>query len=323
MENTQNTPARKQAPKAGPVSKSTFIAGSLAILTATVFWGLNIPVVKALEAHWMNADTITACRLIGGCLLFWVASIFVKSEKIAKSDWWRIIVGGGVGLFAFIYLLNLSMKYANPIDVSIIMTLPPAFVILIGVLFQHRRPSWIEYLGVAVAFAGAVIVIVAGKGSGHAGSNNLLGDMIALASTLCYSLYLVITEKPSHTYRPVNILRWTFLFAAIPSLFLLGSFKDMPLLQEAPAVPWIEIGFVVLCVSFAAYFLLSAALKDIGSELVSLYQYLLPVFATIGAVLMGLDRLHWIQVAAMAIIIAGMVMTNLGKRRRAKKSANA
>ena len=48
----------------------------------------------------------------------------------------------------------------------------------------------------------------------------------------------------------------------------------------------------------------------------SLYQYLLPAFATISAVLMGLDKLKWIQVLAMAIIIAGMVLTNIGKRRK-------
>ena len=57
-------------------------------------------------------------------------------------------------------------------------------------------------------------------------------------------------------------------------------------------------------------------LAGIGSELVSLYQYLLPVFFFFSAVLMGLDTLRWAQVAAMAVIIAGMVLTNIGKRHR-------
>ena len=41
------------------------------------------------------------------------------------------------------------------------------------------------------------------------------------------------------------------------------------------------------------------------------------------AVLMGLDRLKWVQVAAMVIIVAGMVLTNAGKRRRAKADATS
>lgn len=309
----------KQTSGEKPVSAGTFLAGSLAILIATIFWGVNIPVVKALVPDIMSANSITVCRLVGGAALFWLASVFVKTQKIDRPDWWRLIVGGAVGLFCFIWLLNLSMKYANPIDVSIIMTLPPAFVILIGVIFQGRRPSLIEYLGVVAAFAGAVVVIV-GQGSGAKGSDNLLGELIAVASTLCYSVYLVITEGPSHKYSPVSMLRWTFLFASVPALFLLGSFRDNTILHSATATPWIEIGFIVLCPSFLAYFLLSGALKRIGSELVSLYQYLLPVFATIAAVLMGLDKLKAIQVAAMGIIIVGMVLTNIGKRRRVRKA---
>lgn len=34
---------------------------------------------------------------------------------------------------------------------------------------------------------------------------------------------------------------------------------------------------------------------------------------------MGLDKLHWIQVLAMAIIVVGMALTNIGKRRRQAK----
>lgn len=314
MEKTTSMPAgsASQRPSVG-----IFLFGSAFILIATIFWGVNIPVSKALIPGYMTADSITVSRLIGGAILFWIASLFVKTNKIARRDWWRLIVGGAVGLFAFIYLLNLSMKYANPIDVSIIMTLPPAFVILIGVIFQHRRPGALEYLGIAIGFIGALIVILCGKSGGEKGSNELLGNLIALASSLCYALYLVITERPSHTYHPVSMLRWTFLFASVPALFMLGSFNNLGLFHTSSATPWIEIGFIVLGPSFLAYFFLSGALKRIGSELVSLYQYLLPVFATIAAVIMGLGHVKWMQVAAMLLIVAGMALTNVGKRRRA------
>lgn len=296
-------------------SATGFLFGSGCILLATVFWGVNIPVVKALVPEWMSADAVTAVRILGAGALFWLVSIFTHSDRIARADWWRLIVGGAVGLFCFIYLLNLSLKYANPIDVSIIMTLPPVFVLLIGVLFQHNRPSLMEYVGVVVGLAGAVVVILGGSG-GRDGQSNLIGNLIALASTVCYSIYLVITEKPSHAYHPVSMLKWVFLFAAVPALILIPSFNDMPLLRTSDAAPWIEIGFVWLCPSFLAYFLLSPALKGIGSELVSLYQYLIPVFAAIASVMMGVGRLHVVEVVAMGIIILGMVCTNIGKRRR-------
>ena len=296
-------------------SVGKFIAGNACILVATIFWGVNVSFTKALIPQWMTSESISAVRLVGGCLLFWLASLFVRNARIDRADWKLILLGGVIGLFGFIYLFVMSLRYGNPIDISIIMTLPPMFVLLMGVLFRHARPSWIELAGVAVSFVGAVIVILDGN-SGKAGSDNLLGDVLAVASCICYAFYLVILEQPTRKYPPVTLLRWVFLFSAIPGAFLAIGFDKLPILHASVAAPWLEIGFMLLCPTFIAYFLVQPAIRSIGSELVSLYQYLLPVFATVSAVLMGLDTLRWAQVAAMAVIIAGMVLTNIGKRHR-------
>ncbi|MCM1005281.1 MAG: DMT family transporter [Prevotella sp.] len=294
---------------------STFLIGNLCILIAAIFWGLNVPITKVLIPEWMTGNGISAVRLVGGCILLWLVSLFVQTKSIDRSDWLKIVLGGTIGLFGFIFLFVNSLRYGNPIDISIIMTMPPMFVILIGIIFLHERPSWIEYLGVIISFVGAFIVIADGS-SGKAGSDNMLGDLMAVASTICYAFYLVILQKPTVKYKPINLLRWVFLFAAIPALFLLPGMQNEPIVHTTELTPWLEIGFILLCPTFLAYFLVQPAVKDIGSELVSLYQYLLPVFATIASVLMGIDQLRPMQVVAMGIIIIGMVFTNIGKKHR-------
>ncbi|MDE5555691.1 MAG: DMT family transporter, partial [Muribaculaceae bacterium] len=170
-DNNTNQPVKKS-------SASGAITGNLCILIATIFWGMNVSFTKALIPSWMTANGIIVVRLIGGCLLMWAVSLFLKCDKIAKRDWIKLIFGGTVGLFGFIYLFVTSLRYGNPIDISIIMTLPPIFVILIGVIFLKQRPSFIEYIGIAISMAGAAIVILAGH-SGKSGSDNLLGDILA------------------------------------------------------------------------------------------------------------------------------------------------
>lgn len=313
----ESRPTTQPAPS--PQTPKGALIGNGLMLITTIFWGVNVSVTKALIPQWMSANGIIVTRLIGGCILMWLASLFMKNRHIDRSDWLKLILGGGIGLFAFIYLFITSLRYGNPIDISIIMTLPPMFVILIGVIFLKRRPSLIEYIGVIVSMAGAVVVILAGQ-AGKNGPDNLLGDLLAVASTLCYAFYLVILEKPTAKYKPVTMLRWVFLFSAIPALLLLPGLQHMPILHSTSATPWLEIMFILLCPTFLAYFMVQPSIKLIGSELVSLYQYLLPVFATLSAVAMGLDRLKWVQVIAMAIIVAGMILTNIGKRRRVKAS---
>lgn len=307
--------------------KKGFFIGNLCILIAVIFWGVNVSVTKALIPEWMTAYGIIIVRLVGGAILMWLASLFIKCAKIQKGDWLKLILGGAIGLFLFIFLFILSLKYGNPIDISIIMTLPPIFVIIMGVLFLKQRPFWLEYVGVVVSFVGAAIVILGGDVHHHehvhhiheyTAKGNIIGDILAIVSTICYAFYLVILEGPTKTYKPITMLRWVFLFSAIPALVLIPWATKEPIFHTREAVPWIEIAFILFCVTFIAYFLVEPAIKYIGSELVAIYQYLLPVFATISAVLMGLAKLHWLQVIAMGIIVVGMVCTNVGKKYRKK-----
>ncbi len=294
---------------------AALIKGNLFILIATIFFGVNIPVVKFLIPQWMTAMDVSVFRLGGACILFWIASAFMKPQRIDHEDWKSLLLGGAIGLFSFIYLFNLSLSYGNPIDISIIMTLPPVFVILIDAVFRHRKISRLEIIGIIIAFAGAVIVIMsAGNRDSH--SSSLAGDLLALASALCYALYLIFTERPSKKYHPVSMLRWIFLFAAIPASILLPDLFHAKIVHDYSLQPWLMIGFVIVCPTFLAYFLVSPAIKIIGSELVSIYQYLVPVIATIASVAMGLCNIHWQQIAAVVIIISGMSITTVASRRQ-------
>lgn len=296
------------------------VGGNACILLATLFWGVNVPVTKALIPEWMSADGVSAIRLIGGCALFWIVSTFTTHRKVDRADWIKFISAGVFGLFGFIYLFVKSLSYGDPIDISIIMTLSPVIVILVDVIFKSARPSIIEYAGVITSFAGAIIVILDAGGDMKAGSDRLLGDALALASAICYAVYLVVLESPSKVYRPVTMLRWVFLFAAIPGLLLIQGMSEMPIISSAEISPWLEISFILLCPTFMAYFLVQPAIKRIGSELVSIYQYLVPVVAAIASVAMGIGDLRWMQIAAMAVIIVGMVVTTLAKRRSIRRT---
>ncbi len=300
---------------AGAPTAIDYIKGNTFILIATIFFGANIPVVKFLIPEWMSSTDVTLVRLAGGCLMMWLASVFIKTSPIARGDMKRIAFGGGLGVFAFMYLFNLSLKYGDPIDISIIMTLPPVMIFVYDFIFRHQRRSAGEYFGVVLGLLGAALVILLQRGSGAATHHNLTGDLLALASAACYSFYLIVIEKTSHKYRPVSYLRWVFLFACIPALVLVPGFVHAPILASGAAAEWGYVAFIVLCPTFLSYILISPATKLIGS-VVSIYQYLVPVFATIGSVMMHLAHLHIVQAVAMAAIIAGMLITEIAKRRR-------
>lgn len=297
-------------------SLENILFGNACILTATIFWGVNYPFTKALIPDFMSSEGVAAFRVIGGCLLFWLSSLFIKGDKIEKQDFLKIVIGGALGLFGCIYLFVIALDYGSAIDIAIIMTLQPAFVMLIEVVFLHRRPDLTEYIGLAVSFIGAALIILTRHTVTSHANDFLLGDFFAVAAGICFAIYLVILQKPTQKYKPISLLRWVFLFAALPGLFLVPDLPSMAIWKADKLVPWLEIAFIVLCPTFLAYLLVQPASKAIGSVLVALYQYLTPVVAALAAIWMGVDHLRWAQVVAMLVIIAGMLLTNWGKLRQ-------
>lgn len=297
------------------------LVGNALIFTATLFWGLNVPADKFLIPHWISGADLGVTRIVGSTILIWLTSLFLKMGPVQRKDWWRLICAG-VALFAFILLLSISFKYASPIDISIIMIFPPLFVLIIKWLFMHTRAGKLEILGMAIAFAGAVFLILMGA-SGDKEGNRFIGDIIVFVSCIGYAIYLVLVEGPSKTYRPFNLTRWVNLFASICCIpFLWGMPKD--LVYRAPeALPLIILILVVLLPSYVAYLIVPPAVKRIGSDLVAAYQYVLPVIATIGSIAVGLARFEWFQPVAFGIILVGVWLANRGKFKNKDASAVA
>ncbi len=293
------------------------VIGNACIMLATIFWGVNYAFTKALIPDWLGADALTGCRVLGGCILFWLTSLFARCEKLDRSSMSRSI-WSGLCLFCCLYLFIIALKYGSAIDISIIMTLQPVYVILIEIIFLRRRPSLLEYAGMAVSLAGAIMIVLTSGQSSHAASSPILGDGLAIISGICFAAYLVILAKPTERYKPVSLLRWVFLFASLPALFLVPDVTRMPILHSTDWAPWLELAFIIVCPTYVAYLLNQPAMRDIGPVLAALYQYVVPVIAAISAVLMGVDTLRWSQVIAMLIIVAGMIMTNMGKKREDK-----
>ncbi|MGL5683861.1 MAG: DMT family transporter [Marinifilaceae bacterium] len=300
------------------------LAGHLSMTLSTIWFGLNIPVLKDLMPHWLNGLDATFLRIVGGCVLFWIASLFVKGQRIEKSDWWLLIVTGVVGQFAFILFLNLAIQYTSPIDVSIIMTTPPLMVILASAWIYKIKLTVRKVIGVIVALCGALLLILLQAHGTDSGS--MKGTIFCVISAICYAIYLLGIKKPSEKYRSIPLLRWLFLFGSLVCIpVTISSVLKAPVVLHPEAKPIWEMVFIVIFPTFVAYLLIPPAVRRIGAPIVSMYQYLIPVVASAGAIAMGLAKLRWDQPVALIIILFGVFLTSYTPKPKAnveKKDTN-
>jgi drug/metabolite transporter (DMT)-like permease len=83
---------------------------------------------------------------------------------------------------------------------------------------------------------------------------------------------------------------------------------------------WFSVFYLVVMITFLAYFLTIAALKHLSTATVSYYIYLQPLLVTILALILGKDLPGWHQGAAAALIFGGVYLVNRRQIRAISRS---
>jgi len=69
------------------------IQGHVAMLFTSLIFGVNIPLSKNLMPDWISPIGLTYSRFAFGAIMFWLISLFFKSEKIARKDMGTLFLG--------------------------------------------------------------------------------------------------------------------------------------------------------------------------------------------------------------------------------------
>jgi len=83
----------------------------------------------------------------------------------------------------------------------------------------------------------------------------------------------------------------------------------LPFGQMESKVLW-QVAYVVVFATFVAYFLIPVGQKRLRPTLVSMYNYVQPIIATIISIIIGLDVITWKKLVAMVLVFAGVWIVN-------------
>jgi drug/metabolite transporter (DMT)-like permease len=286
-------------------------SGHAAIILANVIFGLGVPVTKFLLDEWVTPMTYMASRCIGATIIFWVISLFLPKEKVEKRDLLVIMAGGLLGFVISQTLTAWSLQFTTPVYFSLIATLTPIATMLMAALFLSEKITTEKSLGVILAIAGAALMVFVGWQAG-AGSNDLLGIILAILSVLTWVVYLLITRKVSQKYTAVTQMKWIFLVSTIAVLpFSWHEFPQTAL--YGGQFGWdgaIAMLFIVVFATVLGYFLIPYAMQYLKATTVSIYTNIQPVVASLVAIAIGQDILTWDKpVAAILVLLGAWLVT--------------
>jgi drug/metabolite transporter (DMT)-like permease len=288
--------------------------GHLAMLLANVIFGLNIPIAGMLMPEVIHPFGLTFFRLVGGLVLFWLASLFLKPEKVTRKDLTLLFFAS---LFAIIlnqYPFFYGLSLTSPIDSSIVVTTLPIVTMLLAALILKEPITQLKAIGVLVGASGALILVMQGTWD-FSGQGNMIGNLIISIGVISFALYLTLFKSLVSRYHPITIMKWMFLFATITGLPL-----SLPYIRETDfavftTASWVSIGYVVVMATFFGYLLIPVGQKLLRPTTLSMYNYIQPIMATLVAVYIGSDNFGFLQGLAALLVFSGVYIVTQSKSR--------
>lgn len=288
------------------------VLAHLAIFGANLIYGINYSIAKGLMPDYLSPFAFIFCRVFGALILFLLLASMRKTDKIERSDFWRLALCGLFGVagnqLMFFYGLNLT----SPINAAIIMTSNPILVMIFAALIIKARITATKLAGVFLGLAGAAALILHGNEL-SVESDGLIGDVFIFLNATSYAMYLVLVKPLMSKYKPITVIKWVFLFGAF-YVFPFG-FQEVQAVEWNSFTPsvWYAFLFVVVGTTFLAYLFNIYGLKRLNPTTVSTYIYSQPLIASLIAVIFYDGELTMVKILSAILIFSGVYLVSIRK----------
>ena len=289
--------------------------GHIAILTANIIWGLNSPVSKTiLNSGDISPFALTTFRMVGAAAAFWLVSIFTKKEHVTSKDLTLLFFAAlcGIVFNQGVFVFGLSMT--SPIDASIVSTTAPIITMIIAAFYLKEPITNKKVSGIFLGAIGALMLIISGQNTAASdGENKIAGDLLCLFAQASVATYFVLFKDLISRYSPVTLMKWMFMYASM--CYIPFSYHDIATIryEELPVSLYSEIAFVVLAATFLSYMFIPIAQKALRPTVISMYNYVQPIVASLIAVLVGMDTFTLVKAVAIALVFVGVYVVTQSK----------
>jgi len=287
----------------------------VALVFSMIFWSFSFVWFKIANKDYdpIAIVFIRLCIAIVFLSAFlWITGRFTRVKKGDRKYFFLL------ALFEpFLYFLGESfgLTYVSSTVGSVIISTIPVFAVIFAWVIYRERLKLINYLGVIVSFAGVLIFITNSTGSIEMNPRGLALMFLAVISAVGYNMVL---HRLAHQYDPVTIVNIQNIIGAILflPLFLIFDLKDL----MATGIVAGSFGSIVLLAIFAscgAFVLFAYSVRHLGISRANIFSNLIPVFTAIFAWFIVSDRLTVRNGIGMAVVIAGLFLSQAGKNRKA------
>ena len=285
-----------------------------AVVLAMIFWAFSFLWFKVANKYF-HPITIVFLRLLFSVIIMTIFLLVTKNYmKVKKADRKLFLM---LALFEpFFYFLGESfgLTYVSATVCSVmISTIPVVATIGAWIVFKEKLKT-INYAGIILSFIGVIVFIMNKDGSVSFNPKGLGFLILAVVSAVGYNLTL---SQLVGTYSPVYIVNVQNIIGAtlfLP-LFFISDFKHFSTvpLTFGMFVPIIELAILCSC---GAFILFAFSVSRMGITKANVFSNCIPIFTALFSFLLMGEKLTFQNITGMAIVIAGLFMSQMNGNRK-------
>jgi len=293
----------------------------LAFLIVAV-WGSTFVFTKLLLLNGLSPAQIFTLRfLIAYLLLAGYERFFLWQKHRWLCENWQdelvMIVLGVTGGSLYFLTENEALNYTATTNVSLIVcSCPLVAALLIGLFYRSERMHGIQIVGTLLAACGVATVVLNGHFVLHLSP---LGDALALAANLCWSIYTLLIIPANMRYKSLFVTRKVFFYGLVTMIpyyllrpaelpMVMGGNLDLGILVDAKII--YNLLFLGVIASCACFLLWTWVIHKLGAVVATNYVYVNPLSTIVVASIVLHESITPFFLIGAILIIGGMFLAD-------------
>lgn len=299
---TETTAALPGARALGLYAKLTLVA---------VFWGGMYTAGRILARLLPHFTAATLRFAVASVIL--IALIRVREGRLPRLDrrgFAAVAALALTGVFLFNAFFFGSLERIGAGRGALIMALNPLGIAVGAWLFLDDRMTRVRWLGIALALAGAAVVVSRGELATLVDGAIGVGELLMMGSALCWVAYTLIGRSVLAGMTPLGATTWAAVIGT-PMLAACAAFeRPWTALAAMPADGWWAVAYLGTFGTVFAFLWFYEGVQRIGPARAGVFINLVPVFGVaLGALVLG-ESVPASLVLGGLMVIAGVTLAN-------------
>lgn len=295
------------------LKSSNTAIGILFAIIGVILFSAKAVMVKLAYTYGVDHITLLLFRMVFAFPFYIVIALYAKSnepKKIVLKDYLWLLLFGFLGYYLASLFDFMGLQYLKAGLERIILFIYPTIVVLLSWLFFKNKLTRNQILAILITYLGVLITFW--DEIGISGDKVYWGGFLIFLSAFTYAAYLVGSGWLIPKFGVLRFTSYAMIISTVCIVFHYTLVSDFELFNYPKEVYYLGLAMAIFSTLIPS-FLVSEAIKRLGASTFSIFGSLGPVSTIILAFFLLDERITYVQVLGMLIVILGVTLVSRKK----------